>query len=115
MSRMKRSAANGTRLVRRIVTRLRDTYQPSQVFLFGSYAQGRQTRDSDLDLLIIKDTTKPFFQRVFEVRTLVSPLVRRQPFDPIVLTPKELRKRLARGDQFLQGIVRKGKLVYGKR
>ncbi|TXT24858.1 MAG: hypothetical protein FD131_4811 [Rhodocyclaceae bacterium] len=111
---MKRTR-NGAKLVGRIVTRLRDTYQPSQVFLFGSYAQGRQTRDSDLDLLIIKDTAKPFFKRLFEVRTLVSPLVRRQPFDPIVLTPKELNKRLARGDQFLQGIVRKGKLVYGKR
>jgi predicted nucleotidyltransferase len=106
---------NGAKLVGRIVTRLRDTYHPSSVILFGSYAHGRPTRDSDLDLLIIKATSKPFSQRLFEVRRLVSPLVRRQPFDPIVLTPTELNERLARGDQFLQEIVRKGKLVYGKR
>ena len=97
------------------MARLREPYQPSQVFLFGSYAQGRQTRDSDLDLLIIKATAKPFFQRLFEVRRLLFPLLRDQPFDPIVMTPQELERRLARGDQFLQEIVRKGKLVYGKR
>ena len=112
---MKRTTngTRGARLVGRIVTRLRDAYHPSQVILFGSYAYGRPTRDSDVDLLIIKETTRPFYQRLFEVRKLVSPLVRQQPFDPIVLTPKELTKRLARGDQFLQQIVRKGKLLYG--
>lgn len=106
---------NGAKLVGRIVTRLRDTYHPSAMILFGSYAHGRPTRDSDLDLLIIKATTKPFFHRLFEVRRLLFPLLRDQPFDPIVMTPQELERRLARGDQFLQEILRKGKLVYGKR
>ena len=110
-----RRLKNGTRLVNRVVKRLHESYHPTQVVLFGSYAYGRPTRDSDLDLLIIKETATPFYQRLFEVRRLVSPLVRKQPFDPIVLTPRELSERLARGDQFLQEIVRKGKLVYGQR
>lgn len=111
---MKRST-NGTRLVNRVVKRLEQSYHPKQVFLFGSHAYGRPTRDSDLDLLIIKETARPFYRRLFEVRRLVSPVLDGHPFDPIVITPKELRKRLARGDQFLQGIVTKGKVVYAGR
>ncbi|MBI3324541.1 MAG: nucleotidyltransferase domain-containing protein [Candidatus Omnitrophica bacterium] len=105
--------AQGTRrTIRRIVERLREAYQPERVILFGSYAHGRPTRDSDLDLLIVKDTPTPFYQRLAEVRRLVSPLRRGYPFDPIVVTPKELQRRLAKGDQFFLEIVTKGKQVY---
>ena len=102
-------------MIRRIVNRLRTAYHPTRVILFGSYAYGRPTPDSDLDLLIVKETTKPFFQRLFEVRQLLSPMVRGYPFDLIVVTPKELQRRLEIGDQFFQTIMRKGKAVYGGR
>ena len=111
---MKR-APNGRGVVNRVVTRLRQTYHPTQVILFGSYASGHPTRDSDIDLLIIKETGKSFYERLFEVRKLVSPVVRGHPFDPIVMTPSELERRLARGDQFLKQIVTRGKQVYGTR
>jgi len=104
---------NGARMIGRVVTRLRNTYRPVRVILFGSYAHGHPTSESDVDLLIVKETGKSFHQRLFEVRRLVSPVLRGQPFDPIVVTPKELKQRLTRGDQFLQEIVTKGKLVYG--
>ena len=111
---MKR-APNGRGVVNRVVTRLRQTYHPTQVILFGSYAYGHPTRDSDIDLLIIKETRKPFYERMVEVRKLVSSVVRGHPFDPIVMTPAEVERRLARGDQFLQEIVTKGKRVYCNR
>lgn len=109
---MKR-ANKGRELVRRVVLRLQTEYHPGRVILFGSYAWGRPTRESDLDVLIVKQTTKPFYQRLFEVRQLVSPLLRGHPFDPIVLTPQELKRRLARGDQFLQRIVTRGRSMHG--
>ena len=109
---MKRSP-NGTRVIGRIVARLRKAYQPTQVILFGSYAHGRPTSESDVDLLIVKETEQAFHQRLFEVRRLVSPILQGRPFDPLVVTPRELKRRLAKGDQFLQEIVTKGKLVYG--
>jgi len=102
-------------MIRRVVAQLRKRYHPTQVILFGSYAYGRPTHDSDVDLLIIKDTAKPFHRRLFDVRRLVSPVLRGHPFEPIVVTPKELRQRLAKGDQFFQEIVRKGQSVYGGR
>jgi predicted nucleotidyltransferase len=110
---MKRSR-NGMRLVSRVVKRLRVRYHPERMVLFGSYASGRQTEDSDLDLLIIKDTRRRFFQRLYDVRRLAEPALRGHPFDPIVLTPTELQARLARGDQFLQLILTKGRQVYAR-
>ena len=111
MSRLR----NGARLIGRVVRRLGSTYHPKQIILFGSYAQGRHTKESDVDLLIVKDTAKSFHQRLFEVRRLVSPVLQGHPFDPIVVTPKELKQRLDRGDQFFQEILAKGKLVYGEK
>lgn len=83
------------------------------MILFGSYAYGRPTSDSDLDLLIVKETKKSFHQRLFEVRQLASPVLQGHPFDPIVLTSRELQRRMAVGDQFLRDIITKGKSVYG--
>ena len=110
-----RRSSGTPQVVRRIVRRLKREYQPVQMFLFGSYAAGRPHADSDVDLLIVKQTRKPFYQRLFEVRQLVSRELDRHPFDPIVMTPKELHERLARGDQFFQDIVTNGKLVHGER
>ena len=103
------------RVIHRVVEKLRKAYHPTQVVLFGSYAHGRPTPESDVDLLIVKDTAKPFYRRLFEVRRLVSPILRGRPFDPIVVTPAELRRRLAGGDQFLHDIVTRGKPVYDGR
>jgi len=107
--------ATSERMIARVVKRLRNDYRPKQVFLFGSYARGSPRRDSDVDLLIVKKTAKPFYRRLFEVRRLVSPLLKGRPFDPIVMTPREVQQRLAKGDQFIRAIVTKGKLVYGVR
>lgn len=106
---------NGAHVIGRVVKRLEETYHPQQVIVFGSYAHGHPTRESDVDLLIVKETSRPFHQRLFEVRRLVSPMLQGHPFDPIVITPRELKQRLARGDQFFQAIVTNGTLVYGTR
>ena len=111
---MKRTARTRD-IIQRIVNRLRRDYHPTQIILFGSYAYGRPTRDSDIDLLIVKETKQPFLERLFKVRQLVSPVLKSYPFDPIVVTPKELQRRLARGDQFLRQILTEGKTVYGGR
>ena len=108
---LKRNPAEG-RLVDRVVKRLKVAYHPTRIIIFGSYAQGRATAESDLDVLIVKATPASFHRRLFEVRRLVSPVLRGHPFDPIVITPRELRQRLAKGDGFLRGILRTGRVVY---
>ena len=111
----KRPKNGRSQLVNRVVKRLRQSYRPIQIILFGSYAHGHPGPDSDLDLLIVKQTPKSFYQRLFDVRRLVSPVLGGHPFDPIVMTPAELERRLAIGDQFLRGIVTTGKTVYDGR
>lgn len=39
-------------------------YQPQKVILFGSMAHGSVSAWSDLDLVIIKDTSLPFLKRL---------------------------------------------------
>jgi predicted nucleotidyltransferase len=50
----------------RLLNKLIPRYQPLRVILFGSYAYGNPTTDSDLDLLIVKQTDQPPFQRRVE-------------------------------------------------
>jgi predicted nucleotidyltransferase len=55
-----------------IVERLVADYQPQKIILFGSYAYGQPDADSDIDLLIIKDTPARLLDRVFAVRQIAS-------------------------------------------
>lgn len=95
-----------------MVARLADEYRPDKIILFGSYALGAPDADSDVDMLIIKATSESFSSRLDTVRELLAGTHPRIPFDPIVLTPEEVRQRLQIGDQFVAGILEKGKVLY---
>jgi predicted nucleotidyltransferase len=40
-------------VINKIVERIRNEYQPKKIILFGSYAYGEPTEDSDIDILIV--------------------------------------------------------------
>jgi len=107
-----------TAKIKKLLERLTEVivreYQPEKIILFGSYAYGKPDEESDIDLLIIKETDKSFFNRLFEVRKIASDTRRGYPFEPVVMTPKELEKRLKIGDQFFEEILSKGKILYAK-
>jgi len=95
-----------------IVERLAKEYQPSRIVLFGSYAHGHSDHDSDIDLLIIKDTQdRPIDRRVAASRVISDPK-RLIPLELLVLTPHEVEERLKVNDQFLKEILEGGKLLY---
>ena len=95
-----------------IVQRLRVEYQPERIILFGSDAEGTTNINSDVDLLIVKRTRDRFIDRWTAVRRILSDSKRRFALDTFVLSPEEIRDRLARGDQFLAHILRHGRVVY---
>jgi uncharacterized protein len=99
-------------MISKTVNLIAQEYQPKKIVLFGSYAYGTPDAESDIDLLIIKETDTPFFQRLFEVQRLVSDVRRGYAFDPIVLSPREVKERLRRGDQFIKEILQKGVVMY---
>lgn len=87
-------------------------YDPERIVLFGSYADGAPTRDSDVDLLIVKATTERPFDRSLRVRRLLRGTEIAVPIDLLILTPEEVELRLARGDAFLDTILRRGVVLH---
>ncbi len=45
-------------VVQKIVRRILKVYKADKIILFGSAANGRMTRDSDIDLLVVKKKVK---------------------------------------------------------
>jgi predicted nucleotidyltransferase len=109
----KMNAATETRdMILEIVSKIKKEYQPNKVILFGSYAYGQPDRDSDIDLLIIKDTPERPIDRQVAVTRIASDSKRLIPLEVIVLTPEEVRERLRIGDQFLREILSKGEVLH---
>jgi len=87
--------------------------EPEQVIVFGSYAKQRATRKSDLDLLIVKDTHLPKYQRRELVQHLLSTLLVR--VDVHVYTPEEVEAYREEPGSFLNTIYRTGQIVFSKK
>ena len=96
-----------------IIERIIQYCQPEKIILFGSVARNDIKENSDIDLLIIKesDIKRPF--RVKEIFTALRGMVRNYPLDAIVYTPEELDKRILIGDYFIKRILSEGRTVYG--
>ncbi|MBI5166241.1 MAG: nucleotidyltransferase domain-containing protein [candidate division NC10 bacterium] len=63
---------NVKKIILEIVEKIKKEYQPSRIILFGSYVYGKPDKDSDIDLLIIKDTQDRPIDRRVTVRRIVS-------------------------------------------
>ena len=95
-----------------LVSKLRKFYKPDLVILFGSTVHGDFSEDSDVDLLIIKDTKKsPIWRRV-EVRKILSTEI---PLDVVVYTNNEFKKLRESGSAFIREILTKGEIIYEKK
>jgi uncharacterized protein len=96
-----------------IVRRLVAALDPEKIILFGSYAYGSPSDDSDVDLLVVMQTGA----RPVDRHVAVSRSVRPRPFplDILVKTPDEVAGALAKGDHFIQEIVRRGRVLYARR
>ena len=100
-------------IIRDIVRRIVAAYAPEAVILYGSHAYGTPHEDSDIDLLIIKETDKSHSDRWSAVRDLLGDPYMGVPVSPLVYTPRELQRRLAIGDFFVREILQKGEFLYG--
>jgi len=93
-----------------MVNRLVKAFNPERVILFGSYAYGKPTPDSDVDLLIIMESKLSPLERYIAVSKVLTPRV--FPMDIIVRTPQEIEQRLRMGDFFIKEILERGKVLY---
>ena len=95
-----------------IVDRIVESFAPEKVILFGSYAYGNATPDSDLDLLVIMETDLPAAERNRKVSRLLRP--RRMPMDIVVKNPLEIQRSLRRVDPFIHEVLQKGIVLYAR-
>lgn len=93
-----------------VVERIAAQLDPEKIVLFGSYAYGAPTADSDVDLLVVLHTDVPRRERSWLVSRLVIP--RPFPVDILVKTPQEIEHALAGRDFFIQEIMARGKVLY---
>ena len=83
-------------------------FKPEKIVLFGSAASGEIHEGSDIDLLIIKETSERRLDRNSRLLGLIPNHI---PVEPHIYTRRELKKRLALGDPFLREAL-KGRTLY---
>ena len=99
-----------TNKINDIVFRIATKFDPDKIFLFGSYAVGNATDDSDIDLLIIKDSDQPRHKRSFDIqKSLIGSMI---PMDILVYTNNEFEKEKEDKYSFLNNAIRNSKLLY---
>ncbi len=97
--------------IEEVKKRLVEVYDPVKIYLFGSYAWGHPTQESDLDFLIVVDhsseqrhkRSKPGYEVLWGLN--ISK-------DLMVYTQEEVEARLADHHSLLYKIVNEGKVLY---
>lgn len=84
-------------------------FNPHRVILFGSYAYGTPTVDSDVDLLVVMPHEMPASRTATRIRLGVNPTF---PMDLLVRTAAELTKGAAEKDWFIVEVLEKGIVLH---
>lgn len=96
-------------IIQELVARIVGKFHPQRIILFGSYANDTPRPESDVDLLVVMDTSLRETQQALQIRQHVKPLF---GVDILVYRPSRLEERLKLGDSFLQEIISKGIVMY---
>ena len=99
------------RELHKIVAILVEKYKPEKIILFGSLATGRIHEWSDVDLLVVKETST---RRLYRRAEALKGIERNIPIDLIILTPEEVRLLCGKRALFIKDVLEKGSVVYEK-
>ncbi len=83
-------------------------YHPQKIILFGSRAKGTASADSDWDIAIVKNTDKPFCDRLTEIQHIINS---EEAIDFFVFTQNEIEK-YRDINLVVNAIATQGKTVY---
>ncbi len=98
------------REIRAFARRIAAEFKPRRIILFGSYAYGTPTEDSDVDLMVVFAGRESAIERSLE-------MLRQLPYpgfamDLLSRSEGEIRQRYRIEDWFIREIVDKGKVLY---
>lgn len=100
-------------VIEEVKNRLVETYNPVAIYLFGSYAWGNPTKDSDLDLLVVVDASdeKTYARSRSGHYALFGLNVSK---DIIVYTKEEFEKKIQDRATLGYKIKKEGKVLYAR-
>ena len=95
--------------VLRLYDSVRDLFPIRKVLLYGSYAKGRASADSDIDLLVISEgfSGKDYWERIDILSAAIYRIF--EPIEAVAMTPQEWQS----GDSLIADYARNGEVVYG--
>ena len=93
-----------------MVRLIAERFHPEKIILFGSYANGQPTADSDLDLLIVMRVDGSLRKKANEIDLALAD--RMVPMDVIVVTPQQFERRKDAIGTIVREAAREGKVIY---
>lgn len=93
--------------ITKITSRIVRKFRPEKIILFGSYATGDATRDSDIDLLVVMSVKGSKRRKAVEIGVALHSI--KIPKDIIVTTPEEFEWR-----KDVCGTIEKPAFLHGK-
>ena len=84
-------------------------FHPQRIILFGSYAYGQPSPDSDVDLLVVMPFAGSSREQAAKIRSRIDTSV---ALDLLVRTPEQVVERLGMDDFFMREILQEGKVLY---
>lgn len=94
--------------LKKIIEKLRSDKSIRLILLFGSLARGDVGSESDIDLIVVKETNKKFLDRLDELYEDAN-----MAMDVLVYTPEELESIKNRG--FIKRASKEGVILYEAR
>jgi predicted nucleotidyltransferase len=85
-------------------------YEPERIIIFGSCARGDADEQSDVDVVVIKQTDKRFLDRLLEVAQFLDNDLGK--VDVFVYTRQEFEEMRQRENPFIAKVVNEGKVIY---
>jgi len=95
--------------IQELCDRIVRNFQPERIILFGSYASGAPTPDSDVDLLVLLPFEGKSFRMSLEILNRTNPPF---PIDLLARTPEDTERRYREGDPLIREALDRGKVLY---
>lgn len=87
-------------------------FRPLKIVLFGSYAHGNPTEDSDVDLMVVMPRDPSGGRNRDKAIAIDTAVPAAFPVDLLVRNADDIAWRLEEGDCFLQDVFSKGRVLY---
>lgn len=98
------------KMANEVIERIIDVFSPELIIVFGSVARHEAGDHSDLDILVVMDTTLKGAKRAAAIHSQTTDFM--MPLDVLVLTPSEFDANKDNRYSFASEIVRTGVIAY---